>query len=77
MHITLPGKSLFSPPKQAPLPAPAPPVPVKEDDTQVQEKKTAARVAANKRRGFLSTQTNVGGGLGITDAPTTQRKTLG
>jgi hypothetical protein len=74
--LTLPGKSVFSPPKPQ-MPPPAPPVPEVDTDAETQKAKKGAQAAAKKRKGFLSTQTNVGGGLGVSDAPTVERKTLG
>lgn len=79
MKFTLPGRSLFSAPK-APEPPPAPPpLPEAATDPNVKAKADAARIAAKRRKGLMSTNLTAGQALGIADdtAPTKPKKLTG
>ena len=75
--LTLPGFSLFKPPKPAAaiLPPPPPPLPTPEDPA-VKARREKVRVSAQRRRGLGANILNRGGGLGVAEAATTSRKTL-
>lgn len=78
MRFVLPGGGLFSSPAPPQLPPPPPPLPT-TDDSAVQEKKRKTRIAAQSRKGLLTTNLTAKGtgaaGSTSDDAPV-QRKTL-
>lgn len=73
INFTLPGKSLFSPPKPQ-LPPEAPALPT-ENDAEVKKKATASRIRAQGRKGLLSTDLT-SGSAADTD-PNAKQKKLG
>ena len=62
MNFTLPGGALFSSPSIGLLPPP-PPIP-DESDAQVKARVDKARIAAQKRKGLLSTNLTSKANLG-------------
>lgn len=71
MKLTLPG---FSAPSPA-LPPPPPPLPT-EDDAEVKAKANKSRIAAQSRKGLLSTNLTTGTGGGSAQDANTAKPTL-